>query len=95
MLPDEKQYYWVVICKNQRFHAKNNAFFGHTIPLAETDAYSGPPILPVSFAVRCEQCGKEYFYRPGDVMRFEMYPVEVAPHPLFQANGPRNTLEGS
>lgn len=95
MWSDEKQYYWVVICKNGRFHAKHNALFGHTIRLAETDAYSGPPTLSVSFAVRCEECGKEYSYRPVDVMRFEMCPIEIAPHPLFQTNGSQNTLEGS
>jgi hypothetical protein len=36
MWSDKKQYYWVVICKNGRFHAKHDALFGHTIPLAET-----------------------------------------------------------
>lgn len=85
MPPDgEKQYCWIVICKNRWFHVRHNAWFGHAIPLAETDFYSLLPELPFRFSVRCDQCGKEKSYRPEDVTRFEMYPVTpMNRHPLF------------
>jgi len=84
-MPPEKQYYWIVICKNHRFHAKQNKFFGHPIPLAETDFYSDMPSLENPFRVQCDECGKDYTYRPSDVMRFEMYPAElIVTHRLFR-----------
>jgi hypothetical protein len=84
-MPQEKQYYWIVICKNRRFHAKQNRLFGHPIPLAETDFYSIMPALESCFSVQCDECGKDYAYCPSDVMRLEMYPVEwIFTHPLFR-----------
>lgn len=81
----EKQYYWIVVCKNRRFHQRQNRLFGHPIPLAEADFYSAMPPLESRFGVQCDECGEEYVYRPSDVMRFEMYPPEViVTHPLFR-----------
>jgi len=49
-------YYWVVICKNTKFHQDTNLMFGHKIPLGETDAFES---LPVSgpFLAKCDECG--------------------------------------
>lgn len=33
-------YCWIVICKNSRYHRRQNLFYGHKILLGETDAYS-------------------------------------------------------
>ena len=82
---DDKQYYWVVICRNHWFHRRKNLFFGHTIPLAEADSYSPPPRLDSRFSVRCDDCGKEYLYQPKDLLRAELEPLaEFEAHPLFQ-----------
>jgi len=37
-----EQYVWVVICKNHKYHDKQNMFSGHKIPLGETDQYAPP-----------------------------------------------------
>jgi hypothetical protein len=77
-------YYWVVVCKNHRFHNQQNQFFGHKIPLGETDAYTSVPVLDGQFNVRCDDCGKEYSYRPSDVLRFEQEEAtSFRSHPLF------------
>lgn len=77
-------YYWVVVCKNHRYHQRQNIFFGHKIPLGETDSYSPPPALDGSFTVRCNDCWQEYSYKPSEVLRFEAEDMDFsAPHPLF------------
>jgi len=82
---DNSQYYWVVLCKNHRFHKHQNLFFGHRIPLGETDALLPPPPVPGDLRVRCDECGQEYSYHPKDVMRVEFDPPDsFMPHPLFQ-----------
>lgn len=53
-------YYWVVICKNHRFHHKGNTSFEHHIALAETDPYSSLPMLTDEVKVRCDACGEEF-----------------------------------
>ncbi len=79
-------YFWVVICKNHRFHHKGNTSYAHQIPLAETDAFSSLPMLSEELQVRCNACGEQFTYRPKDVLRNEIaVPDEFAPHPLFQA----------
>ena len=78
-------YYWVVICKNRRFHHKCNTSYEHNIRLGETDAYSPPPMLTEKFKVRCDNCGEEYSYKPKEVLRAEIeVPEHFDPHPLFK-----------
>jgi hypothetical protein len=84
---EDKQYCWVVICKNTWFHLRQNIFFGHRIPLGETDVYEDPPDLKSSFKVQCDVCQKEYFYAPSDVMKSELeLPESFSPHALFRPN---------
>ena len=83
---EEKQFCWVVICKNTWFHLRQNIFFGHKIPLGETDVYEDPPDLKNDFKVQCDVCKKEYSYAPSDVMKVEQeLPEAFSPHPLFQS----------
>ena len=78
------QYFWVVLCKNRRFHKRQNLYFGHTIPLAETDAILPPPNLNERLAVKCDDCGKEYSYEPKELLRTELeVSNDFTPHPLF------------
>jgi hypothetical protein len=80
----ESQYFWVVLCKNHKFHKRQNLFFGHKIPLAETDAFQPPPNLDGGIHVRCDDCGQEYTYKPNDLLRIELESREsFTPHPLF------------
>jgi hypothetical protein len=81
----DSHYCWVVLCKNQWFHLRQNLFFRHRIPLAETDPLAPPPSLRGRFNVRCDLCGKEYRYKPSEVLRFEQeLPDSFTPHPLFR-----------
>ena len=65
----DTDYFWVVCCKNRRYHHKNNTSFEHLIRLAETDSYSSLPILPNPLTVRRDNCGEEYAYKSIDVLR--------------------------
>lgn len=77
-------YIWVVICKNDEFHIKKNAFSGHKIPLGETDAFENPPDIGDGLKVRCDACGQENTYFPADIMRLQMQvSASFKPHPLF------------
>jgi hypothetical protein len=81
----DSHYCWVVLCKNHWFHLRRNLFFRHRIPLAETDPVVPRPTIDHHFRVRCDECAKEYFYEPSDVMRFELELLETfTPHPLFR-----------
>ena len=81
---DSSQYFWVVLCKNHRFHRHQNFFFAHKIPLAETDAFLPPPALNGNLRVRCDDCGQEYSYKPKELVRIQLeYPESFTPHPLF------------
>lgn len=78
-------YYWVVICKNRRFHHKGNTSYEHHIRLGETDAFSALPMLTEKITVRCDRCGEEYSYKPKDVIRAEIEVLDgFVPHPLFK-----------
>ena len=78
-------YFWVVICKNHRFHHKNNTSYEHHIVLGETDAFSPPPMLTDQVKVRCDKCGGEYFYKQKEVLRAEMEAPQIfVAHPLFK-----------
>ncbi|PYT30112.1 MAG: hypothetical protein DMG57_09235 [Acidobacteria bacterium] len=92
---EDSRYCWVVICKNHWFHVRQNIFFGHRIPLAETDAVATLPALEGPFVVRCDECGKEYHYKPSDVRRYEQdLPESFTPHPLFREDGGSNLVAG-
>jgi len=86
-LEDEEHtpdYFWVVTCKNDRFHQKENISYHHRIVLGETDSYVSLPMLPVEFKVRCDSCGEEYSYTRKEVLRAEVQVRETfIPHPLF------------
>jgi hypothetical protein len=78
-------YYWVVICKNHRFHHKSNTSYEHRIILGEADQFTAPPMLTDQLKVRCDNCGEEYSYQQKDVLRAEMdFPPTFAAHPLFK-----------
>ena len=80
----ETDYYWVVICKNHRFHRKGNLGYEHHIALGETDAIAALPMLTEQIQVRCDNCGEEYSYKPADIMRAQIeVPQTFNPHPLF------------
>jgi hypothetical protein len=83
---DDPTYYWVVICKNKRFHNHTNILFGYKIPLGETDAVSSPPAIPGPFRVLCGECRHEYSYNPKEILRLELTdPGSFSLHPLFLA----------
>ncbi|MBZ5680860.1 MAG: hypothetical protein LAO24_12220 [Acidobacteriia bacterium] len=80
----DTQYCWIVICKNHKFHRQQNLFSGHRILLGETDAFTPHPPVDGPLNVRCDDCGKEYDYRPAEVLRYQIeLPASFAPHPLF------------
>jgi len=82
---EDRSYCWVVLCKNHWFHLRQNWFYRYRIALGETDAISPPPTLEGKFPVKCDSCGREYFYKPSDVLRYEAeLPKSFKPHPLFQ-----------
>ena len=93
---ENSNYCWVVACKNTWFHLRRNFFSNHRVPLGETDAVSPVPALTGSFPVRCDECGKEYFYKPSDVRRYEQpLPESFVTHPLFRPGGDRRRSERS
>ena len=90
---EDSHYCWVVLCKNRWFHARQNIFFRHRIPLAETDAYAPLPAIDQSFKVTCDSCGKEYVYKLSEVRRYEQeLPESFTPHPLFRDEDPGNHM---
>jgi len=81
---DQSSYYWVVICKNVKFHRHANLNSGHKIPLGETDAVTPPPVAS-PFVANCDECGKEYSYESEEILRLELAPPgSFTPHPLFR-----------
>jgi hypothetical protein len=86
MTEPDKEYYWVVLCKNWLFRFRHD--YRHRILLGVTDSYSSPPTLNGPFKAQCNDCGKEYVYHSGEVLRFETVPPEAfVPHPLFSEEG--------
>jgi hypothetical protein len=84
MMEFDKEYYWVVLCKNNLFHYRQNRSTGHRILLGETDAVLPAPHLRVPFKAICDDCGKEYTYVPSELLRFETEPPPgFVAHPLF------------
>jgi hypothetical protein len=78
-------YFWLVVCKNHRFHHKGNIGYEHKILLGEADAYGTLPMLPEKIEIRCDNCGEEYSYKQKEVMRDEVQVSEsFVPHPLFK-----------
>lgn len=84
-MSDDRDYFWVVLCKNHRYHHKGNTSYAHQIALGETDAYSPLPMVTQRVAVRCDVCGEEYSYKPAEILRNVIeIPLGFVPHPLFQ-----------
>ena len=80
----DAEYFWVVLCKNEKFHRHLNPAHSHRIPLGQTETITGKPVN-TPFRVRCDSCGSEDVYMPSDVMRWEMEaPRSFEPHPLFR-----------
>ena len=83
---EDGSYFWVVLCRNKWFHVRQSLslFFRHTIPLGETDEVTPVPVA-ARFTVRCDECGKEYSYKPSEVLRCKLNatPESFTPHPLF------------
>jgi len=80
----DNEYFWVVLCKNNFFHYRQNRSSGHKILLGETDAVLPPPRLEASFTAACDDCGKEYDYKLSDVLRYQTErPESFVAHPLF------------
>jgi hypothetical protein len=81
---ENERYVWAVICKNRKFHDRQNMSSGHKIPLGETDAFAPPPQIDFRMTVRCDDCGEEHQYDPADMVRLQMeIPTDFKPHPLF------------
>ncbi len=81
---EDRDYCWVVLCRHFWIHGRENVFYRHRIVLGETDSVSPPPTLKGRFTVRCDSCGREYRYKPSEVLRCEMdLPDSFKPHPLF------------
>ena len=84
-MSENLDYFWVVLCKNHRFHHKGNLSYEHQIVLGETDAYSALPMLTQRISVRCDSCGEEYAYNPNEILRNLMeVPEGFIAHPLFR-----------
>ena len=82
---EESSYYWVVVCNNHWVHRRPNIFHVHRIPLGETNAITPRPMIERPVVVRCDLCGKEYAYKPSEVLRYEQEdPESFIPHPLFR-----------
>jgi hypothetical protein len=78
-------YFWIVLCKNQRFHHRENTNYEHRILLGGTDAFSALPMLPGKIEVRCHSCGKRYLYKRSEILRGDVQVPELfVPHPLFK-----------
>jgi hypothetical protein len=81
----DSHYCWVVLCKNHWFHLRQNLFYRHRIPLAETDPVAPRPSLEGRFRVQCDDCRKEYLYKPSEVLKYEQELSDsFSPHPLFR-----------
>jgi hypothetical protein len=82
---EDSSYCWVVSCKNQWVHRRQNLFHPHPIPLGETDAVRPRPAIDRRFTAQCDDCGREYVYKPSEVLRYERdLPPSFIPHPLFR-----------
>jgi hypothetical protein len=80
---EPEPYFWVVICKNRKFHEQQNIYSGHKIALCETDEFTPPPQME-PFTVRCDECGENQSYDASDLVRFQMPLVpNFKPHALF------------
>lgn len=83
-MSEDRDYVWVVLCKNHRFHHKGNLSYAHQIVLGATDARSPLPTLTQEVTVRCDSCGEEYAYKPREILRNVLeIPTGFVPHPLF------------
>src|ERR1700739_557424 len=85
---EDRNYCWIVLCKNHFYHLMDNFLFKHRIPLGFADAYMSVPPLNGPFSVQCNVCGAVYSYEPSEVLRVEQeLPDSFKPHPLFRGEG--------
>ena len=61
---EDTRYCWVVVCKNKWFHMRQNMFFGHKIPLSETDAFMPCPALEGRFMVSAMNAARSISTNP-------------------------------
>ena len=84
----ERDYFWVVLCKNHRFHHQKNISYLHQIALWETDACSPLPALTDRVTVRCDNCCERYSYKPSEILRNVIeIPSGFESHPVFRSIG--------
>jgi hypothetical protein len=78
-------HYWVVTCKNTKFHSTQNQFHGHKIPIARTDEHSPRPEIPGYLDITCDdpKCGMSYSYTAPEIIRWHGDAPLVPSHPLF------------
>jgi len=81
---EDNSYCWVVLCKNNCFTIER--IYSPSMVSAWRDrclhTCAGSES---SFTVRCDECHKEYLYKPSDVLRHDReLPASFIPHPLFQ-----------
>jgi len=82
---EDISYCWVVTCKNHIYHIPRNFIYRHKIPLAGADAVTSRPPINGPFRARCDMCGKEYVYKPSEVLRAEKeLPEGFIAHPAFR-----------
>ncbi len=82
---EDSSYCWVVTCKHHIYHIPRNLIYRHKIPLAEADAVTSRPPINGPFRARCDMCGKEYLYKPSEVLRAEKeLPEGFIAHPAFR-----------
>jgi hypothetical protein len=81
----DENYCWTVSCKNRWFHLRRDLRINHRIALGITDDFASCPNPEQGrFAVKCDECGKEYFYKPSDVQRTRQeLPDTFVAHPRF------------
>ena len=93
---EERKYCWIVLCKNDWFHLRKNMIYRPRIALGATDGVKPLPVPNGPFAVRCDECGKEYLYEASDVLRHEEeLPASFQAHPLFREAVGKKTAAGA
>ena len=92
----ERDYFWVVLCKNHRFHHIGNPSYLHQIAIGETDAHSPLPVLTERVIVRCDNCGEQFSYKPTEILRNVVeIPAGFVPHPLFRQSPSPGAIQAS
>jgi hypothetical protein len=79
-------YYWVVTCKNTKYHAEESPFHGQRIPVGKADEHSPRPTIPDFVDVTCDdqQCAKTYSYAAREIIRWSGDAPQFVLHPSFE-----------